>query len=144
MDSMIGERIRQTRQARRLSLNDVAARAKISVATLSRIERDKQGLELGLFLSLCRVLKTSPRDLLVDGDGDGNGKVDPLAVRIASLNPPERVQLWHDLAATRRGDRRTHMRAQMRRLADEFEELMAQIELVRAEMESLHSRMRRR
>jgi hypothetical protein len=54
------------------------------------------------------------------------------------------MQLWHDLAANRRGDRRVHVRAQMRRLADEFEELMAQIELVRAEMESFHSRMRRR
>jgi transcriptional regulator with XRE-family HTH domain len=146
MDSMIGERIRQTRQARRLSLNDVAARAKISVATLSRIERDKQGLELGLFLSLCRVLKTSPRDLLVDGDGDGdgNGNVDPLAVRIAGLNHPERLQLWHDLAANRRGDRRIHVRAQMRRLADEVEELMAQLEFVRAEMESFHTRVRKR
>ena len=143
MDWMIGERIRQTRQARRLSLNDVAVRAKISVATLSRIERDKQGLELGLFLTLCKVLKTSPRELLVDGDG-ADGKVEPLAVRIAGLNHPERLQLWHDLAANRRGDRRTHMRAQTRKLADEVEELMAQLEFVRAEMESFHSRMRRR
>src|SRR5436190_13912054 len=103
MGEMIGERIRQTRQARRLSLNDVAGRAKISVATLSRIERDKQGLELGLFLTLCKVLKTSPRELLVEGDA-ADGKVDPLAVRIASLNHPERLQLWHELAANRRGD----------------------------------------
>ena len=139
---MIGERIRQTRQARRLSLNDVAGRAKISVATLSRIEREKQGLELGLFLQLCKVLKTSPRDLLVEGESDSN--VDPLAVRIAGLNHPERLQLWHDLAANRRGDRRSHMRAQMRKLADEVEELMAQLEFVRAEMESFHSRMRKR
>ena len=139
MESMIGERIRQTRQARRLSLNDVAGRAKISVATLSRIERDKQGLELGLFLLLCKVLKISPRDLIVEGESDSN--VDPLAVRIAGLNHPERLQLWHDLAANRRGDRR-HVRAQMRRLADEVEVLMAQLEFVRAEMESFHSRMR--
>src|SRR6266550_457369 len=134
MDGMIGERIRQTRQARRLSLNDVAGRAKISVATLSRIERDKQGLELGLFLLLCKVLKTSPRDLLLDGDADSN--VDPLAVRIAALNHPERLKLWHDLADNRRGDRRTHMRERMRRLADEVEELLAQLEFVRVEMES--------
>lgn len=138
---MIGERIRQTRQARRLSLNDVAGRAKISVATLSRIERDKQGLELGLFLVLCKVLKTSPRDLLVEGETDSN--VDPLAVRIAALNHPERLQLWQDLAAHRRGDRR-FVRARMRRLADEVEELMAQLEFVRAEMESFHDRMRKR
>jgi transcriptional regulator with XRE-family HTH domain len=141
MASMIGDRIRQTRQARRLSLSDVAGRAKISVATLSRIERDKQGLELGLFLLLCKVLKTSPRNLLVEGDNDNN--VDPLAVRIAGLNHPDRMQLWHDLAANRRGDRRSHMRAQMRKLADEVEELLAQLEYVRVEMESFHGRMRR-
>jgi transcriptional regulator with XRE-family HTH domain len=140
MESMIGERIRQTRQARRLSLNDVAGKAKISVATLSRIERDKQGLELGLFLVLCKVLKTSPRDLIVEGESDSN--VDPLAVRIAGLNHPERLQLWRDLAANRRGDRRS--RAQMRKLADEVEELMAQLEFVRVEMESFHTRMRKR
>jgi transcriptional regulator with XRE-family HTH domain len=138
---MIGDRIRQTRQARRLSLSDVAVRAKISVATLSRIERDKQGLELGLFLILCKVLKTSPRDLLVEGESDSN--VDPLAVRIAGLNHPDRMQLWHDLAANRRGDRRSHMRAQMKKLADEVEELLAQLEYVRVEMESFHGRMRR-
>jgi transcriptional regulator with XRE-family HTH domain len=142
MSTMIGERIRHTRHARRLSLNDVAGRAKISVATLSRIERDKQGLELGLFLILCKVLKTSPRDLLLDGETDSN--VDPLAIRIASLNHPDRLQLWHELAANRRGDRRGHMRAQMRKLADEVEELMAQLEFVRAEMESFHSRVRKR
>ncbi len=141
MNSMIGERIRQTRQARQLSLNDVAGRAKISVATLSRIERDKQGLELGLFLILCKVLKTSPRDLLLDGETDSN--VDPLAIRIAGLNHPDRLQLWQELAANRRGDRRGHMRARMRKLADEVEELMAQLEFVRAEMESFHSRVRK-
>ena len=139
---MIGDRIRQTRQARRLSLNDVAGKARISVATLSRIERDKQGLELGLFLVLCKVLKTSPRDLIVEGEVDSN--VDPLVVRIAGLNHPERLQLWHDLAAHRRGDRRSHMRSQVRKLADEVEELMAQLEYVRDEMESFHTRMRKR
>ena len=95
-----------------------------------------------MFLLLCKVLKTSPRDLLLDGDADSN--VDPLAVRIAALNHPERLKLWHDLADNRRGDRRTHMRERMRRLADEVEELLAQLEFVRVEMESFHVRMRKR
>jgi len=142
MAEMIGERIRQTRQARRLSLNDVSERAKISVATLSRIERDKQGLELGLFLLLCRVLQTSPQELL--GEDDRNSNVDPLAVRIGSLNHAERLQLWQELAANRRGDRRRATHAQMHRLSDEVEELLAQMEFVRAEMEAVHSHIRRR
>jgi len=125
MAEMIGERIRQTRQARRLSLNDVSERAKISVATLSRIERDKQGLELGLFLTLCRILKSSPQDFL---GTDAPENVDPLALKIAGLQHTERVQLWRDLAVARRGEKRHAMRTQMRKLADEVEELLAQLE----------------
>jgi transcriptional regulator with XRE-family HTH domain len=140
--TMVGERIRQTRQARRLSLNDVAERAKVSVATLSRIERDKQGLELGLFLLLCRILKASPQELI--GGGEESDNIDPLAVRIAALHHDERVQLWHDLAAGRRGERRHAIRARTEKLREELEELMAQLEFVRAEMESVHSGIRRR
>jgi transcriptional regulator with XRE-family HTH domain len=141
MAEMIGERIRQTRQARRLSLNDVSERAKISVATLSRIERDKQGLELGLFLILCRVLQTSPQELLAVDDAS---HVDPLAVRIAALKHTERLQLWQELAASRRSDRKHAMRNQMSRLGEEVEELLAQLEYVRAEVESVQSRFRRK
>jgi len=64
MDIVVGNRLRQARTARQLSLNDVAGRAKISVATLSRIERDKQGIDLGLFLTLSRILKAPPHDLV--------------------------------------------------------------------------------
>jgi len=141
MTQMIGEQIRQTRQARRLSLSDVAERAKISVATLSRIERDKQGLELGLFLTLCKILKTAPRDLLGNEPADN---VDPLAIRIAALNHSERVELWRELAANRRGEKRNAIRNRLRRLGDEVEELLAQLEFVRAEMESVHSSVRKR
>ena len=141
MANMIGEQIRQTRQARRLSLNDVAERAKISVATLSRIERDKQGLELGLFLILCKILKTSPRELLGSEETDN---VDPLAVRIAALKHDERVELWRELATERRAEKRSAMRNRIRRLGEEVEELLAQLEFVRAEMESVHSNFRKR
>lgn len=141
MPIMVGTRIRQARTARHLSLSEVASRAKISVATLSRVERHKQGLELGLFLTLCRVLKTSPQDLLGGEEGDN---VDPLAVRISALDHSERVHLWQDLAASRRNDRRQVMRNQMRRLAEEVEELLAQLEFVRAEIESVHKRVARR
>ncbi|HYS55466.1 MAG TPA: helix-turn-helix domain-containing protein [Thermoanaerobaculia bacterium] len=138
---MIGEQIRQTRHARRLSLNDVAERAKISVATLSRIERNKQGLELGLFLTLCKILKASPRDLIGGDEGDN---VDPLAVRIAALQHNERVELWRELAAARRGEKRNAIRNRLHRLGEEVEELLAQLEFVRAEMESVHSSVRKR
>jgi len=111
------------------------------VATLSRIERDKQGLELGLFLTLCRILKSPPQDIL---GADAPEDADPLAVKIAGLQHNERVQLWRDLAASQRGDKRPATRTQMRRLAEHVEELLAQLEFVHAEMEAVHSHVRRR
>ena len=138
---MLGTRIRQARTSRNLSLNDVASRARVSVATLSRIERDKQGLDLGLFLLLCRILKTSAQDLIGES---GQGNVDPLAVKIAGLQTSERVQLWRDLAAARKSDRSSAVRSRMHKLADEVEELLAQLEFVRAEIEAVQTRVRRR
>ncbi len=137
---MVGTRIREARTSRNLSLNEVATRANVSVATLSRIERDKQGLDLGLFLILCRVLKAMPHDLLSDED-DAN--VDPLALQIARLTHNDRVQLWRDLASARR-DGRDGLRSKVRRLNDEVEELMAQLQYVQAEIESVHTQIRKR
>jgi transcriptional regulator with XRE-family HTH domain len=136
---VVGQRIRQARTARNLSLSDVASRAKISVATLSRVERDKQGIDLGLFLTLCRILQSSPQELL--GSAEPGDKLDPLVVRIAALNHAERLRLWRDLTARRLQSRR--QRAQ-RHTQDQVEELLAQLEFLRAEMEAVHSRIRRR
>jgi transcriptional regulator with XRE-family HTH domain len=136
---MVGTRIREARTSRNLSLNEVATRAHVSVATLSRIERDKQGLDLGLFLILCRVLKAMPHDLLGD-EADEN--VDPLALQIARLTHTDRVQLWRDLASARRNGR-DGLRSKVRRLNDEVEELMAQLQYVQAEIESVHTQIRK-
>jgi transcriptional regulator with XRE-family HTH domain len=139
---VVGNRIREARTSRNLSLNDVASRAHISVATLSRIERDKQGLDLGLFLILCKLLKAMPHDLL--GDEAAGENVDPLALQIGRLNHGERVQLWKDLADGRRNDRRQTMRSNVRRLNDEIEELLAQLQYVQAEIEGVQNQVRRR
>ncbi len=141
MAIVVGNRIREARAARNLSLNEVSSRARISVATLSRVERDKQGLDLGLFLTLCRILQSSPQELLGSEPGE---KVDPLAIRIGALEHTERLQLWRDLAANRRSDRRHSMRSRVRKVSEEVEELLAQLEYVRAEIESVQRRMRRR
>lgn len=138
---MVGTRLREVRTSRNLPLTEVASRARISVATLSRIERDKQGIDLGLFLSLCRILKTLPHELLGDDD-DGNA--DPLAQQIARLKHDDRVQLWRDLANARRHERRQVLRSNVRRLSEEVEELLAQLQFVQAEIEAVHSQVRKK
>lgn len=142
MVSMIGERIREARLAQDRSLADVAAKAQISVATLSRIETDKQSLDLGLFLSIAQVLQVSAQQLLGD-DGNGNGG-DPLARRIAALGSRERLDLWKDLAEERRTQRGKRRGAEMRQVGQQVEELLAQVDFLREELESIRKRMKRR
>lgn len=136
---MLGNRIREARLARHLSLNDVASRAKISVATLSRIERDKQGLDLNIFMTLSRVLKTPPRDLL--GDDETGDAAEPLASRIAAMNSRDRITLWHDLAGER-SKQRLGRRGAVRKLAEHVDELMAQIEYLQSEIAAVQRRLR--
>lgn len=143
MTPMIGERIRLIRQSQNRPLSDIAAKAKISVATLSRIENDKQAVDLELFLVLARVLKVSPNDLLAsDGEDGDNG--DPLARRIATLEIKDRTELWREIASERRHLRGKKNSAQVQQLTLQVEEMLAQIDFLREELESMRSRMRRK
>jgi transcriptional regulator with XRE-family HTH domain len=137
---MVGERLRQARVARQLSLADVAGEAHVSAATLSRVERDKQAIDVGLFLTLARVLNATPADLLVD---EPTGKDATLAVRIAAMQARERTQLWRQLSDERR-ESRLHRRADVRGLAAEVEELLAQMDFLREEIEAVRIRLGRK
>jgi transcriptional regulator with XRE-family HTH domain len=141
MESMIGVRLRAARLAQDRSLADVAGKANISVATLSRIENDKQSLDLGLFLLIAQVLKVSARELLGEqGEGDG---ADPLARRIAALGSNERLELWKDLAEERRTQRGKRRGAEIRQVGQQVEELLAQVDFLREELESVRKRVKR-
>lgn len=144
MDPMIGERIRVLRQAQGRSLADVAGKAKISVATLSRIENDKQSVDLGLFLVLAKLLEIAPQELLAEGgSGSDEGNVDPLARRIAMLETKKRTELWRDLATERRGQR-ARTRGPRADAAQQVEEMLAQIDFVREELETMRKRIKKR
>jgi transcriptional regulator with XRE-family HTH domain len=142
MTTMVGEKIREARLAQDRSLADVAGKAKISVATLSRIENDKQSLDVGLFLSLARVLEVPTQQLLRDDTNEPDA--DPLARRIASLGNRERLELWRDLAAERRTKRTTKRGAEMRQVGAQVDELLAQVDFLREELDSIRKRMKRR
>jgi transcriptional regulator with XRE-family HTH domain len=137
---MVGNRIRVARQSRNLSLTDLASRAEISAATLSRIERDKQNVDLGLFLTLTRILQLTPHEVLEDAETQEG--VDPLVRAISGMQTGERAQLWRSLAA----ERRTHRtrKADGRAVANEVEELLAQVDFIRGEIESVQKRLRHR
>ena len=141
---MIGVRIRELRQAQGRSLADVAGKAKVSVATLSRIENDKQSVDLGLFLILAKVLQVTASELLGSaGNGQGDDGVDPLARRIARLETRKRTELWREVAAERRTDR---LRARTARAegAQQVDELLAQVDFLREQLETMRRGMKKR
>jgi transcriptional regulator with XRE-family HTH domain len=134
---MIGDRIREVRNARQLSLTDVAVKAGVSVATLSRIENNKQGLDLDLFMLLARILKTDPNDILDDSQ---RGAAEPIAQKINALRSTERVRFWKELSAASR-ERREGKSSND--LTGHVDELLAQIDYIRDELLSIRKRVRR-
>jgi transcriptional regulator with XRE-family HTH domain len=140
---MVGERIRQARSARGWSLTDVAGQADISVATLSRIERNKQTIDVATFLLLMRVLEVDPAELLSDDvEGRSSDAIDPIVSKITSLRAQDRARLWRALATT--GEGRAPSKSDVRTLSMQVEELVAQIDLVKHEIENVRKRLRPR
>src|SRR5438132_7475056 len=118
---MIGTRIREARVARHLSLHAVAEKAAISVATLSRIERDQQRIDVEMLLTLTRILKIQARDVLDEKAAEEG--VDPIAAKISTLTALQRTKLWRELAAARKSTRA----APARELPQQVEEFLAQL-----------------
>jgi transcriptional regulator with XRE-family HTH domain len=136
---MIGDRLRDARSARHWSLSDVAEKAHISAATLSRIENSKQSLDVGLFLLLLKILRIQAIDVL---ENDGNvSSGDRLVDQIVRLGGEDRIQLWKDLATSRRTQR--SRKSSAREVGEKVEELVAQIEYLREEIEAVRAKRRR-
>ncbi|MET8869389.1 XRE family transcriptional regulator [Nonomuraea sp. NPDC004580] len=69
LDSLVRKRIRALRVAQGWSLEELAARARLSQSTLSRIENGQRRLALDSLVTLARALDTS-LDQLVETAGD--------------------------------------------------------------------------
>ncbi|MDJ1370607.1 helix-turn-helix domain-containing protein [Gulosibacter molinativorax] len=66
----LGPRLRAARQARELTLAELAERARVSVSTLSRLESGKRQATLELLLPITRVLDIRIDDLLAAHTAD--------------------------------------------------------------------------
>jgi transcriptional regulator with XRE-family HTH domain len=132
----VGVSLRSARKARGLSLNEVASATGISTATLSRIETDKQNVDVALFVSISAVLRVSPADIL--GNGDGHGSEESLAGALAALSTDQRARVIaaaFQQRAPRRSTEDLHARIDV---------LLATIDIVRAEVAELQTQVRRR
>jgi DNA-binding XRE family transcriptional regulator len=61
----LGEKIRELRLSRRLSQEELAARANVHVTYLSAFECGKRNPSLAIFFSVASALKVSPSELLL-------------------------------------------------------------------------------
>jgi transcriptional regulator with XRE-family HTH domain len=140
---MIGERLRGARHAQGLSLAEVAGKVNVSVATLSRIENSKQSVDLELFLHLAKALDVPANELLIPEEEVVDG-IDPLARRIASLHSRDRAELWRELASERQTRRPSGRTQTSNQVAQQVEELLAQIDFLRQELVAMRMRIRKR
>jgi transcriptional regulator with XRE-family HTH domain len=138
----VGEKIRDARTTLNVSLTTLSEKLNVSAATLSRIENGKQSLDVKLFLLLAKALRKAPHELLTES-GETEQQ-DELVGRIAGLASTDRIRFWHDLAATRRSSRTQVRNSASRDLTQDVEELLAQVEFLRDEIEEMRGRLRRR
>ncbi len=90
-------------------------------------------------MSLARILGRDPRDLLVGEEEEGS-QVEPVVRKLAGLASTQRKALWNRLADSVRENRKAR-KSEMRSLANEVEELLAQLDYLRAEIESVRRRL---
>lgn len=135
---MYGHKLRTARLAQDMSLQQVAEKAKISTATLSRIETAKQTLDVGTLLVLAKILKLRPSDIV--DDAEPRAERDDLVQKLVQLDPRTRTEVWQLLAARRRGEKQRGRQAGD--VALEVEELLSQIDFLRAEIESVKRHIR--
>ncbi len=135
----VGDRLRQARKDAGLSLATVAGEASMSISTLSRIETGKQPVEVGTFMMLARILEVDPA-AMIGATGEDNDPIDPLLRQLKVLDRAERLRLWQQLAAGSR-TARLEGRARATSLAMEVEELLAQLDMLRAEIEAVKGRI---
>ncbi|HVE69727.1 MAG TPA: helix-turn-helix transcriptional regulator [Thermoanaerobaculia bacterium] len=130
----VGGALRNARQARHLSLSDVAVKAGMSVATLSRIETGKQNVDVTLLVTLAGILHITPSTLL-DGNGDGRQPAAVLADELAMLSPSERARvLATALKQSRKNGSREALHARVEGLLTSLDLIREELLLVRRDM----------
>ena len=88
---------------------------------------------------LSKILKTPPQEL-IGADGT-EPPSDALAAQISRLDARERAHLWRDLAH-RKGI--SNGKTRMQQVALEVDELLAQLDFLRSEIENIQKRLKQR
>ena len=96
--SIIGERLKKARVAKKLTQEQLAEKLDVSVAFLSKVERGKLRINLSRITEICDLLNVSLIYILT---GTVSNAKDYLTADFANLLkncPPEKVKLIYDIA----------------------------------------------
>ncbi len=72
--STIGERLRRTRKARKVTQMDLAAGSGVAHSTVVRIERGQTKPKIETIEKFAQVLRVDPKDLVYGDDPEGTGR----------------------------------------------------------------------
>jgi transcriptional regulator with XRE-family HTH domain len=132
----IGANLRRLRTDRGISLAGVAGQAGISVPTLSRIETNKQSMEVGLLMKLAAILHVSAAEILAGGAEKED--VESLSRRVAALPAADRARIFLQSAP----------RGRARDLQPALDHLVSTVDMLREELvtvqHAIHHRRRKR
>ena len=134
--SGVAAALRTARNARGLSLTEVASSAGISTATLSRIETEKQSVDVSLLLTLSRILHVSAAELV--GGRDEQENDDELVATFAAMSIARRARILTASAARR------PQKQNAAQLQTQVDALLDAIDLLRDELAHIQKQMRRR
>ena len=88
--SLIGERVRQARKAKRYTQAQLAEKIDINPKNVSQLERGMTGISLSSLIAICRTLDVSADYILFGVEGKGAG--DTVTKLLAQLD--EKDQLY--------------------------------------------------
>ncbi|HSP33458.1 MAG TPA: helix-turn-helix transcriptional regulator [Thermoanaerobaculia bacterium] len=128
----VGPTLRRLRTDRDIALVAVAEQAGISVATLSRVETNKQSIDVALLFTLARILGTSPADIL--NSGDDREDIESLSRRVAALPPEARTKVFRKSSASRKP----------KQIQPVLDELISTVDMMREELLTVQRAMRGR
>lgn len=127
----IGERLRRLRAERQFSLATVAEKVGVSVATLSRVETNKQNIDVAMLVTLAGILGVAPSEILGDKESDDDHAV--LTRRLSRLSRADRTKLF--VESSRRREKA---------LASVVDDLLATLDILREELVEIQKGVRRR
>ena len=96
--SIIGERLKEARQCKRLRQEEVAEKLEVSVAYLSRVERGKASINLKRLIQICNILNVSIAKILTGIDINSKQYLHKELYEILIECTPEKQKMIYNIA----------------------------------------------